>query len=90
MNSIKDRVRQYLSKSIPFSIGDDEDIFERAIVDSLFAIQLVAFVEQEFSITAEPTDLDINNFCSVSALTRFVEQKQKRVTPDDVHNFGDR
>lgn len=76
MTEIKDRVRAYIQKSVPFSITDDEDIFERAIVDSLFAIQLVAFVEQEFAITAEPTDLDINNFCSISALARFVQRKQ--------------
>ena len=90
MTDTKQRIRQYLSETIPFEISDDEDLFERAVVDSLFAIQLVAFVEQEFSITAEPTDLDINNFCSVSAMTHFVERKQMKVGSDERHGFRDR
>lgn len=87
MTEIRRRIRQYILQVLPFEIGDDEDIFQRAIVDSLFAIQLVAFVEQEFSISAEPTDLDINNFCSVSALTRFVERKLVKVASDERHSF---
>lgn len=83
MTDIRQRIRQYLSETIPFEISDDEDLFQRAVVDSLFAMQLVAFVEQEFSITAKPTDLDINNFCSVSALTHFVERKKLKVAPDE-------
>jgi acyl carrier protein len=78
----KERITQYFSRVIPVAIEEDQDIFERGIVDSLFAMQLVAFVEQEFSITAEPTDLDINNFCSISALTRFVERKQMQANPE--------
>ena len=41
----------------------------------MFAMQLVAFIESEFSITAEREDLDISNFCSIDALTAFVEAK---------------
>jgi acyl carrier protein len=90
LTDIRQRIRQYLSETIPFEISDDEDLFQRAVVDSLFAMQLVAFVEQEFSITAEPTDLDINNFCSVSALTHFVERKQLKVAPDERYGVGAR
>jgi methoxymalonate biosynthesis acyl carrier protein len=90
LRDTRQRIRQYLSEAIPFEVGDDEDLFERAIVDSLFAMQLVTFVEQEFSITAEPTDLDINNFCSVSAMTNFVERKQMKVASDESHRLRDR
>ena len=90
MTDTKQRIRQYLSMTIRCEVGDDEDLFERAVVDSLFAIQLVAFIEQEFSIKAEPTDLDINNFCSISAMTRFVECKQMKVGSDERRRFRDR
>jgi acyl carrier protein len=46
------------------------------LVNSLFAIELVLFVENEFSITAERDDLEIDNFSSIAALTRFVLDKQ--------------
>ncbi|WP_433364817.1 hypothetical protein [Streptosporangium sp. CA-115845] len=56
-------------------ISDGDDLFELGLVNSLFALQLVQFVENEFSITAEREDLDINNFCSIDTLTAFVLRK---------------
>lgn len=69
---VRTRIRRYLDKAITGEFRDDEDIFALGIVDSLFALQMVMFVESEFSITAEREDLDIDNFCSVDALTQFV------------------
>lgn len=75
MTCIHKQLRSYLAKSISGKIQDDDDIFELGLVDSLFAIQLVAFVEKEYSITVESDDLDIANFCSIAALAAFVEAK---------------
>jgi methoxymalonate biosynthesis acyl carrier protein len=69
---VRTRIRRYLNKVITDEFHDDDDIFVLGVVDSLFALQLVTFVESEFSITAEREDLDIDNFCSVDVLTRFV------------------
>ncbi len=70
------RIRKYLSHAIAEEITDEDDIFVLGVVDSLFALQLVAFVENEFSIAVDSTDLDIRNFCSIAALTSFVLRKQ--------------
>lgn len=72
---VRARIRSYFATVIREPVGDDDDIFERGIVNSLFAMQLVMFVEREFSIVAERQDLDIRNFCSVAALAAFVEAK---------------
>lgn len=71
----KERIRDYFSRTVQGAVDDDADIFDLGLVDSLFAVQLVAFVENEFSIVAEREDLQIRNFCSIAALTRFVETK---------------
>ncbi len=57
-------------------LENDQDIFAMGIVNSLFAMQLVLFVEKEFGITIENDDLDIDNFKSVNAIVRLIEQKQ--------------
>jgi methoxymalonate biosynthesis acyl carrier protein len=72
---VKARIRNYFATVIPEPVGDEDDIFERGVVNSLFAMQLVMFVEREFSIVAERQDLDIRNFCSIAALVAFVEAK---------------
>lgn len=72
---VRTRIREYFSRVITEPLDDDDDIFDLGIVDSLFALQLVLFVENQFSIVAERHDLDIRNFCSIAALSAFVEAK---------------
>lgn len=74
MNSL-DRIRDYIASQISVPLANDDDFFERGLVDSLFALQLVSFIEEEFRFTIEPDDLDIVNFCSIDALNSFVLAK---------------
>ena len=70
------KIRAFMARHIRnVSLRDDEDVFAAGFVNSLFAMQLVTFVEGEFSIVAERGDLDIRNFCSIAALIAFVEAK---------------
>ena len=63
--NVRTRIRDYFGKVISDPINDDDDIFHLGLVDSLFALQLLAFVEGEFSIVAERDDLNIRNFSSI-------------------------
>lgn len=56
-------------------LGDDDDIFASGAVTSLFAMQLVLFLESKFSLTIENEDLEIDNFRTVTALCRLIERK---------------
>jgi acyl carrier protein len=56
-------------------VADDDDIFRLGLVDSLFALQLVLFVEQEFGLRVEGEELDLDNFCSIDAISSFVSRK---------------
>lgn len=72
----KARIRAFLGKTVRnFDLDDAADIFESGIVNSLFAVELVAFTEQEFGIIVEDDDLDLDNFRSIDALTQFVGRK---------------
>jgi methoxymalonate biosynthesis acyl carrier protein len=57
-------------------LDPDENIFKAGHVNSLFALQLVMFVENKFAICVEHEDLDLANFCSATAIRRFVERKR--------------
>ena len=75
-SSAKARIRAYLGRAVrKFDLDDDANIFESGIVNSLFALELVTLTEQEFGITVEDEDLDLDNFQSVNALAAFVERK---------------
>jgi acyl carrier protein len=56
-------------------IGDDDDIFALGYVNSLFAMQLVAFVENEFGFTIGSEDMEFDNFRTVGGIVRLVGAK---------------
>jgi methoxymalonate biosynthesis acyl carrier protein len=76
--TVIERIRQYIIGSVAVPVADDSDIFELGLVDSLYGLQLVSFVEQEFEISVDGDDLDIANFCSIAALSEFVTAKLAR------------
>ena len=70
------KVREFVSRFLRgHELKDDEDIFASGFVNSMFAMQLVQFVEGTFGVACDDQDLDIDNFRSIDAITRFVERK---------------
>jgi len=73
---VKEKIKSYLARFMRnHDLREDDDIFALGFVDSLFAMQLVAFVEQEFGITIQDQDLDINNFRTINAIADLVQRK---------------
>lgn len=73
---IKEAVKRFILRSINIrDFDDDDNLFESGIVNSLFAVQLMTFIEKNFSIEVVMDDLDINNFKSVNAAAGFVMRK---------------
>ena len=72
----KEKIRAFLSRFFrDHQLRDDEDIFASGYVNSMFAMQLVQFVESDFGITVESEDLELDNFRTVDAIAALVERK---------------
>lgn len=66
-------VRAFIAEHVrDTELTDDHDIFATGSVSSLFAVQLVMWVERTFGITVQPTDLDIDNFRTVNDVVSFI------------------
>jgi acyl carrier protein len=77
MDSSKAQTKAFLARFLQnHDVQDDDDIFALGFVNSLFAMQLVLFVEQNFGIVVENEDLNIDNFRTINAIARFIDQKQ--------------
>lgn len=74
-HEVLDNARNFLAQYISEEVDDDENIFAAGLVNSLFAMQLVLFVEKEYAITVERDDLDLSNFHSLNAIADFVTRK---------------
>jgi methoxymalonate biosynthesis acyl carrier protein len=76
MDENKIKIKSFLSRFFRAeAISEDDDFFAQGFVNSLFAMQLVMWVEKEFGFPIEDEDLDIQNFNTVNAIAAFVERK---------------
>ncbi len=74
---VRETVTNFLLSSINIeNLNDDDNLFASGIVNSLFAVQLMTFLEKIFVIELGMDDLDIENFKSVNATTAFVMRKK--------------
>ncbi len=76
-----DHIREFIQNQLiafdeVVSFGDDDNIFELGLVDSLFAVQLVLFVEEKFDIEVLDSELNIDNFSSVNRIGELVRSKK--------------
>lgn len=76
MKEIQAKIKEFLSRFFRnHDLQLDEDIFALGFVNSMFAMQLVLFIEQEFQITIDNEDLEFDNFRTINAMTRLIERK---------------
>jgi methoxymalonate biosynthesis acyl carrier protein len=69
-------IREFFSRFFATAkLGDGDDIFSGGYVNSLFAMQLMAWLEKEFDVIVADSDLQIDNFNSVNSIAAFVERK---------------
>lgn len=77
MDETQQKVKEFLSRFFKnHDLKPEEDIFALGFVNSLLAMQLVAFVEKEFGVRVEDEDLDLDNFRSIQAISNLVAKKQ--------------
>ena len=76
MDQTQTKIKEFLSRFFKnHDLQPEEDIFALGFVNSLLAMQLVAFVEKEFGIRVEDEDLDLDNFRSIQAISNLVARK---------------
>ena len=76
IDQIRSRTQAFIARHFKSdNLKDDDDIFALGFVNSLFAMQLVMFVEKEFGMTIDDEDLQIDNFRSVNAVVDLVTRK---------------
>jgi methoxymalonate biosynthesis acyl carrier protein len=76
MEQAKEKLRAFLGRHISGRvIGDDEQIFAAGFVNSMFAMQIVLFLEKSFQIAIANEDLELKNFQTINAMAELIERK---------------
>ena len=72
---VRGTLTEFLSTEAGRSLGPDDDYFALGLVNSLFALELVTFVEHRFGLVVEVEDLELDHFRTIGRLTDFVLAK---------------
>ena len=81
MEQAKEKLRAFLARHIAGrTIADEDQIFAAGFVSSMFAMQLVLFLEKNFKIAIANEDLEIKNFASINAMAELIARKNPAIT----------
>ena len=79
-DSTSELIHKFIKQRFPLAsskdLKPDLSLLDSGIVDSLGVLDLVGFIEEQFGIEAQDEDLVPENFDSIDALTRFVEERR--------------
>jgi acyl carrier protein len=78
--TLRDHLSQFLLERFPqispADLDEDKPLLTSGALDSLGVLELVAFIEENYSIELQDEDLVPDNFDRLSALVEFVEQRK--------------
>jgi acyl carrier protein len=73
-------IRAFIKKNFVFDarkeVKDDESLLGSGIIDSTGILELISYLEQQFGISFDDSELTGENFDSIDRITAFVETKK--------------
>ena len=79
MSETKEIIKTFIIENFLFGsqdgLKDETSFLEEGIIDSTGILELVTFLEEEFSITIEDEELVPENLDSINNVTAFLERK---------------
>tara|TARA_R110002095_G_scaffold214952_3_gene207989 strand:+ start:6981 stop:7238 length:258 start_codon:yes stop_codon:yes gene_type:complete len=84
MNSIQSEIRNFVADNFlfgedPESLLNDDSFLETGIIDSTGVLELVAFIEDKYSVEVDDDELVPENLDSIDRLINFIESKLKEL-----------
>lgn len=76
--SAADRIHAFITSRFPgISLEFGEDIFAMGFINSLFAMELVMFIEKTFEVKIPNEELKFDNFRTISSMAALVAGDEK-------------
>ena len=78
-NHLNTQIRKFILEKFPLArkqqIKDSDPLLESGVLDSLGVLDLVSFVEGEFSVHVTDDELVPENFQTIDRIAAFIESK---------------
>ena len=64
----------FIKKKRSDGLGFDTDLFAGGFTDSLFALEIIVYLEEEFDLRIEDSDITQENFKTINNMASLVER----------------
>jgi acyl carrier protein len=86
--NIEDKIKEFIVKNLYYAEGaalsDDASFLAEGVIDSMGSMELVAFVESEFNVKVEISEVVVKNFDSIHKMANFVRRKLGMAEPKPI------
>jgi len=88
MSDPKTQIRNFIIENFLFGnangLNDDTSFLEEGIIDSTGVLELVTYMEEEYSIKVEDDELIPENLDSINNITAYLEKKTVRTDRSNI------
>jgi len=81
--SVEKKIRDFIEENFILDGGDnlsaEDSLLEKGIIDSTGVLELVAFIEENYSFKIADEELIPENLDSIKNISRFIQEKLVRV-----------
>lgn len=78
--NIKEKIKEFLTEEFPnegVDLTDTTDLLKEWFIDSLGIINMIMFLESEFDINVERSEINGDNFKDINTLSEYISCKKK-------------
>jgi acyl carrier protein len=75
---VKEKIKNFIVENFLFGergLKDDEPLFESGIIDSLGLIKLIAFIEKNFNVSIDISEIMIENFNTLNDIMEVLKSR---------------
>jgi acyl carrier protein len=80
VNDIESTLTKYIRENIlkrpKFELGLDDPIISTGLIDSFHLVDMSVFIEEQFGVRIDDTELNADTFDSVAQLANLIQKKQ--------------
>jgi methoxymalonate biosynthesis acyl carrier protein len=81
-DAVMGEITGFVAEQTRTSPEADQDLFATGVANSMFAMQLVVFLEQAYSVMVAGPDLQLSNFRTVKSMAALVGRLQAESAAD--------
>ncbi len=75
-NTIIQYIKNEILNNPNTTLTAQDDLLGGGLVDSMGFVRIIAFLEEEYDITIPPTDMVIDHFMNIEAMSNYVTGRQ--------------